>query len=573
MQKHNVFSGKNKEKTESLFVAEQLCHIALCRMFASDDFVKRSALFLYLLKNRCICRYQLYTLLSYDRYHCDSERNIYQFLVKRSGENLIRTEHDSSGNEMLDLIFPTLSGLRLGVDLFLDEIKTILSEDGYFTGACKMLLGENPERLSEFSDILLENRQKYPTYTSLLHSVSTRDSYIAFLRGLSGLSLSSVQFEVEYEDVHPVQGTHKGLRGGVRSDALIFLPVNGATNSFPIVSDNGSVPVCIEQDTAKQTKSVLQNKIAHYIDLLAAPRFERYGVPTVIVFSVLSNTQSVKQAKQKDASMQTRFIDDFIRIGKIVSHISGRPFEQFTLGELWDIFSALGSQDRLFQKYLDEIERCKDEYHRGLPVYKLKEYTKTILKQSGAVKEAFSETHESFLRRKRIVFSAAMELSGIRQMALNGYSVCAVSNHETNTLLSFFPALSSGALRFDGIFDTGSAAGTPQFVPLYRHETSSGTILFRNAYRLAGSTCIVENVADDCCGFLRIRELLLREASLSVKILILVPNVDFLEEVTRLKSLASPEQQKSIYLSIFVSDNNQKFFTTKPSLLCSITGI
>lgn len=573
MSEYTPFFTKN----DALNNAMKLYHIALCHQLSLPKPSRKSMLFMYLLGNRFVSRIQLHNLLSYD---IDSGRNLSEYIGKFVRTDLLKKYSTDGKNALMDVYTLTRSGYDVGRESFVSEIENIISEKNVFYAEYVLkLLMNDLKNLNEFTQLLIDNSVKGYNAYSLRHLLATRDSYIIYLRYLLPGAFFYSRTEVEFDGYEPAVDVNRSLfaRTGVRSDAVHLLPLRRTDFSTSVGND---CMICIEQDTLRQTSTVLMDKVNRYINLIALPRYREKGVPMILCFSIFppshrsSSNGSERERKSKmnvvsGRQLDARYVDVFSCFASLYAEMNHVSPDAMTLEEFAVEFGkiAMSSGNESFDKYIDYLGSHIEELGRELPVSKLKERCKELSSVNESAMNIFSKAHSSYVNRRSTIFEMAAGIQGIELMANMGFSIATVCNYELHTLLSFFPAHCSSTISLTS-FCNVFIGEEPEYVPMYHHRCQSGTeIVFRNAFRCNGTIYVVENVAEDFCAGLRLKSLMMNDPELSICCIIVSPRPDLTESVQKLQTIVPPSKRGKIFIASYYAGADGNIAYSSPTSL------
>lgn len=559
---------------ELLSYSASLYQVALCAHAASHAMTKRSLLFLYLFGWRYISRRQIYSLLAYDPSSGQSSKNAEEFIGKFIRADLLRKCNADKSDTDNAVFTASKKGVELGRQYFIEEVQRIHNTKNIFYSRYVdvLLLGERDnldEYIRIFGDYTTERYRN--KLRSTVHRLSTMDSYISFLRHLLPATVAWFGTEVKFYRGE-VCGDDSNLFSAstdVRSDALFHLALC-RTGQMTAATGGNTHLVCIEQDTSHQTSAVLQDKIERYVNLIALPRYDRYAVPPTLIFSVIPSFRPAKRLAHTSVhACGLSYVEDLTRFAILYCHHCGKSLEQVTLGELEGELVASGGGSPLFDKYLKFLNEHAGEYSKYLPLSRLNDRYHELAAQDDGTGAYRRKVTASFQARRSTIFSAAARVECIGLMARTGFSVCAVSNYEPASLLSLFPELARGRELLSMVCpETGDGRTTIRFSPFYRHRCQNGMeITFRNVYHLGDRLFVMENIAEDYCGYLRLKELLAGEPELPLQFLAVFPVADYVKHTKELYSMASARQRDSLYGCAYRADTDGNILYVAPILI------
>lgn len=547
-------------KRELLSRSSELYQLALCNHTLSAAMTKRSMLFFYLFGWRYISRRQIYNLLSYDASSTKSRKNAEEFIGKFVRDGLIKKSNADSDNSDNHVFMPTKKGIEVGYQYFIEEVYRIFEMKSvyFYKYVLELLYGEidNIEAFASlFSDCMTERYKN--KLRSSVHRLSTMDSYITFLRHFLPTCMMWYGVEVSFYGGTVCDDEIFNANADIRSDATFHLSVKptGFLSSATIAN---SQLVCIEQDTSHQTSLVLKDKMERYVDNIALPRIDESGIPPLLVFTVIpSNIPKKKGGRTGVPPIEQSYIDDIMRFGFLYCKSQGKGMEQISIFDFYQGIREYCDNNELFTKHLDYLERNMDRYGKVLPLSMLPERIHELSAQEDCTEGYNKKIRLSYCRRRATIFGAAASIPQIERIACMGFSICATSNYEPSALLSLFPEFTKGRELITSVLEAGSNGKiTINYIPFYKHRCRNGTeIVFRNAYTVNGTIYIVENIAEDFCGSIRMRELIANDPLLNVYFLAVFPVPDYITYAKEVQSIANAEQRNFIYACAYQTDN------------------
>lgn len=548
-------------RKELLSRSSELYQLSLCSHTLSASMTKRSILFLYLFGWRYISRRQIYNLLSYELTSTQSVKNAEEFIGKFVRDGLIKkcnTESDNSDNHVFT---PTKKGVDLGYQYFVEEVRRIYESKSvfFYRYADELLLNEigNLEKYATLFSECMTERYKNKLRSSV-HRLSTMDSYIAFLRHFLPTCMMWYGVEIKFYGGTICDDELFSANTEVRSDAAFCLSLK-PSGLFSAATDANSQLVCIEQDTSHQTSFVLKDKIERYINLIALPRIEQYGIPPLLAFTVIpSNVPKKRRGRTGVLPVEQSYVDELLRFGFLYCKNQGKRMEQISIYDFYQNFREYTDYSELFDKHLDFLEKNMDRYGKVLPLSMLPERLRELSVLEDDMADYTKKIRLSYCRRRSTIFGAAASIPQIEKIARMGFSICATSNYEPSALLSLFPEFTKGRELITSILGNGFSAETViTYTPFYRHRCRNGVeIVFRNAYTVNGTVYVIENIAEDFCGNIRMKELLINEPALTVHFLAVFPVADYVTYAKEVYSVASARQRDLIYGCAYQADNS-----------------
>lgn len=541
-------------ETELLSYSTALFQTAVCAHVTSPEMTKRSLLFLYLFGWRYITRRQIHQLLSYDSLSEKSIKNAREFISSFVRSGMIKkylTDTDDINN---DVFVATTKGIDLGREYYFAEIQRILDTNNVFFAKymLNLLLGER-ENITEYIEMFdnyITERYSNKRRASL-HRLSAMDSYISFLLHLQPTSISQFGTEVKFSrgEVAPEDSSLISTTSDVRSDAMFRFGLL-RSGRIAAATETDTQLVCIEQDMSHQRTSIIQDKINRYVNLITLPRNKRYGIPLTVIFTVVPSKRFEKpKVRIGVRPVDQEYVEDIARFSILYGRYISKDTDCISLEEFAIGLKDFCGDDPLFHKYLKYLKDHMDDYGAHLPVSQLIDRHKDILSQENGIVALRKKQYKLYCNRKSTIFSAAAQVPGIELVARTGFSVCSTSNYEPASLLSLFPELSRGRDLLSMVLNSTSSTGmSAEFVPLYTYRCHNGIeITFRNAYYVEQEVYIMENISEDYCGHLRLKDLIENEPIPHLHFLAVFPLEEYVSLTKALSSAATERQRECLY--------------------------
>lgn len=540
---------------EILSYSISLYRTVMSAHMSSSRLSKRSVLLLYLYGWRYITRRQINTLTSYNNSSLDAitvSKRFISNLVTRDG--LLKKCSSNNTNPLEDIYTLTFNGIAAARELYIAEINRIYDEGSlYYLNHVNAYLLNARENIEEYADIFEAYIRKWSKnkQSASLHRLSIMDSYISFLRHLNPAIMAGFGTEVKFNlgeaEIDETVST-RALSTDVRSDAVFYLALERRINLANVDNNNTQV-VCIEQDMIQQRGNIIADKIERYINLVALPRFERYGIPLTLVFSVVPTSQS-KQKKDRTGirPVDQRYIEEIARLGLLYCSLNERRPDRVALSELARDLKKEFCNEPLFQKHIQFLDEHMEDYGKTLPVSDILE-KHTLLLEDTNVRNLRQDSKEdvSYARRKAFLFSVASEAHGIELMAQNGFSLCCTNNYDASSLISLFPEL-SGKREIIAASLSEKEALNAEFIPFYKYTCRNGVeIMFRNAYRFKDTVYVIENISNDYCSTVRLELLLKNEPDPKLNFIATFPIDEYVAKMNGVGHIATSEQRSHIY--------------------------
>lgn len=560
LEENHMKQNNNTRYSDSEYVKNALAifHATLYAHINSPDISKRSLLFIYLYGFRSITRRQICTLLSYDAFSDATAAQLKITLAKLKSAGLIKitsTTYTLIDDQVFTL---TRKGIETGRTYFLKELNGLLDRsDAYYSDYILSLLYGYRENIEEFTDILEKyaDERYRDKRRSSIHRLATMDCFIASLLYFSPATVAGHSTEVKfYQGEVCEDGTLLSQSSDVRSDAMLQLSLQ---NNYRFDAAAATQLVCIEQDTAHQSAAILEDKIFRYANLIALPLRRKGAPPPTLVFSVLpANRAAKKRTRTGVLANDAPMVEELTRLGFLYGKFIHKDTERIALYELVDGLRDISDNSPLFDKHCSYLESHLKEYGRTLPVSALQTRYKELLAGNEVLEHHRAQINNSFLGRKRTVFTAASRVQGIELVARTGFSVCATNNYDPSTLLSLFPEQGRGReLLLTICPDMGKRGYQVEYHPFFAYRCSNGTeIVFRNAYRIGETLYIMENLSEDFCARLRLEALLSCNTAADICYLAVTPAYNTLDTASYLSSLTIGSAVSSVHICAYEPD-------------------
>lgn len=498
-----------------------LGHVATTMSYPVLEYIMRSStpsrsesIMVFLFINYLASREQLLRLCGYKK---EQSANLTVTLKRIEEKKFIEKIVVDNEGERVTLFYLSKKGVSEIKRFYLEKFKCAIIEHPRVKELFHAVRGDYEIEPAECVEYLSEQYLKFNFYKKQFsHFIGERELPLAFLSnvGYSSPYLFSCFHEVVFdsygEPVSVYERLYKGMmfhKGEVRSDTAICFYAGG--------NDRNTINLYIEHDTGSQRTAVLREKIVQYMTYVFQPLLKK--TPSLIPFLVFSISDKVSEdggikLPRMDFRTRERYLARGISFAASVYLGMHEEMYGVTLYELRDFVSSIPLSKKDHEDFLPFLDACINEVGGDKNaidiVDKLYESSKHL---EGDKIAAYRQKYERYYyNRRELLYGSIESVPGIKELFLEGVSICSVSNRQSATVRTFLPECCGMSAVISRTFSTAaSQVQIKSLRALSRFPLEGKEITLRNVYILSdGRTIAVENIGDDYGAYHRVKYLL-----------------------------------------------------------------